>query len=370
MCSSQNSKPYDILIVGAGLFGSVVAYRAIKAGKRVLVIDRRSHTGGNLYCENSDGIAIHRYGPHIFHTSDAEVWQWVNSIVEFVPYINSPIANFKGKLYNLPFNMNTFFQLWGVTTPEQAEEKISKQRAECGIGTPQNLEQQAISLVGTDIYNTLIKGYTEKQWGRKCADLPADIIRRLPVRFTFDNNYFNDTYQGIPRGGYNAFIDKLLQGADIELNSDFFARRDHYTSLASKIVYTGEIDRYFDYCFGELQYRTVSFADERIERSNYQGVAVMNFTDSETPYTRIIEHRHFDRSCTAAHTIITREYSAEWSAGSEPYYPIADSRNSALAEKYRALAAQCSNVIFGGRLAEYRYYDMHHIVKRALEVEL
>ena len=278
---------------------------------------------------------------------------------------------YKDKLYNLPFNMNTFYTLWGVKTPAEAQAKIAEQRAEyAAITEPANLEEQALTLCGKDIYERFIKGYTEKQWGRKCADLPADIIRRLPVRFTFDNNYFNDTYQGIPRGGYNAFIDRLLQGVDIELNSDFFARRDHYTSLASKIVYTGEIDRYFDYCFGELQYRTVSFADERIERSNYQGVAVMNFTDSETPYTRIIEHRHFDRSCTAAHTIITREYSAEWSAGSEPYYPIADSRNSALAEKYRALAAQCSNVIFGGRLAEYRYYDMHHIVKRALEVEL
>ncbi len=370
MQSRQNSKPYDILIVGAGLFGSVVAYRAVKAGKRVKVIDRRGHTGGNLHCVDIDGVAVHRYGPHIFHTSDAEVWQWVNSIVEFVPYINSPVAFYRGKIYNLPFNMNTFFQLWGVTTPEQAEAKIAEQRAECGIGTPQNLEQQAVSLVGTDIYNTLIKGYTEKQWGRRCADLPADIIRRLPVRFTYNNNYFNDTYQGIPHGGYNAFIEKLLEGVEVELNSDFFDRREYFESLASKIVYTGEIDRYFDYRFGALEYRTLRFEDERIEKSNYQGVAVMNFTDTTPAYTRIIEHRHFDRSCTAAHTIITREYPAEWSAGSEPYYPIADSRNSALAEKYRTLAAQCSNVIFGGRLAEYRYYDMHHIVKRALEVEL
>ena len=370
MLSNQNSKPYDYLIVGAGLYGSVVAYRALKAGKRVKVIDRRGHTGGNLYCQDIDGVAVHRYGPHIFHTSDAEVWRWVNSIVEFVSYINSPVALYRGKIYNLPFNMNTFNQLWGVTTPEQAEAKIAEQRAEHGVDNPQNLEQQAISLVGIDIYNTLIKGYTEKQWGRECCDLPAEIIRRLPVRFTFDNNYFNDTYQGIPRGGYNAFIDKLLEGADIELNCDFFDKREHYCSLAEKIVYTGELDRYFDYCYGALEYRTLRFEDERIEKSNYQGVAVMNFTDTTPAYTRIIEHRHFDRSCSANHTIITREYPAEWSAGSEPYYPIGDSHNSALAERYRTLAAQCSNVIFGGRLAEYRYYDMHHIVKRALEVEL
>ena len=348
----------------------MVAYRALKAGKRVKVIDRRNHTGGNLYCQDMDGVAVHRYGPHIFHTSDAQVWQWVNSIVEFVPYINSPVANYRGKIYNLPFNMNTFNQLWGVTTPEQAVAKIAEQRSEHGIDNPQNLEQQAISLVGTDIYNTLIKGYTEKQWGRACSDLPADIIRRLPVRFTYNNNYFNDTYQGIPRGGYNAFIDKLLEGADVELNCDFFDKREHYCSIAEKIVYTGELDRYFDYCFGALEYRTLRFEDERIEKSNYQGVAVMNFTDTTPAYTRIIEHRHFDSSCSAGHTIITREYPAEWSAGSEPYYPIGDSHNSALAERYRALAAQCSNVIFGGRLAEYRYYDMHHIVKRALEVEL
>ena len=370
MQSQQNSRHYDYLVVGAGLFGSVVAYRALKAGKRVKVIDRRNHTGGNLYCENSDGVAIHRYGPHIFHTSDKDVWQWVNSIVEFEPYINSPIANYNGKLYNLPFNMNTFVQLWGISSPEQAEAKINEQRAELGVEQPQNLEQQAISLVGTDIYHTLIKGYTEKQWGRKCTELPADIIRRLPVRFTFDNNYFNDRYQGIPRGGYNTFIDKLLQGADIELGCDFFDNRDYYSSIADKIVYTGELDRYFDYQLGPLEYRTVTFEDERIEKSNYQGVAVMNFTDSATPYTRIIEHRHFDRHCTAKHTIISREYPAEWNKASEPYYPIGDSRNSALADGYRALAKECSNVIFGGRLAEYRYYDMHQIVKRALEVEL
>ena len=368
MASSINNKPYEYLIVGAGLFGSVVAYRAIQAGKRVKVIDSRNHIGGNLYCQDIEGVAVHSYGPHIFHTSDADVWQWVNSIVEFVPFINSPLANYKGKLYNLPFNMNTFYQLWGVTTPEQARQKIDSQRG--GITAPQNLEQQAISLVGTDIYNTLVKGYTEKQWGRDCALLPADIIRRLPVRFTYDNNYFNDTYQGIPRGGYNTFIAKLLEGADVELNCDFFSRRAALEALADKVVYTGQIDRYFDYCYGKLDYRTLRFEHQRLDVANYQGVAVMNFTDRETPYTRIVEHRHFDSACTAAHTVITREYPSEWSDSSEPYYPINDTKNTILADKYRALAADCKGVIFGGRLAEYRYYDMHHIVKKALQIEL
>lgn len=312
-------------------------------------------------------MALHNYGPHIFHTSDEQVWQWVNSIVEFVPFINSPIANYKGKLYNLPFNMNTFHQLWGVTTAEEAQQKIESQRGD--IKNPQNLEQQAISLVGTDIYHTLIKGYTEKQWGRDCRDLPADIIRRLPVRFTYDNNYFNDTYQGIPQGGYNEFISRLLAGADVELNCDFFDNREYWDSVADKIVYTGEIDRYFDYCYGRLEYRTLRFEHEQLNIPDYQGVAVMNFTDRETPYTRIVEHRHFDSSCTAERTVITREYPSEWQSGAEPYYPIGDNKNSTLADKYRALAAQ-STTIFGGRLAEYRYYDMHHIVKKALEIEL
>ena len=364
---SKQNRPYDYLIVGAGLFGSVVAWRAIKAGKRVKVIDRRSHTGGNLYCRDVDGVAVHNYGPHIFHTSDPKVWAWVNSIVEFVPFINSPLANYHGKLYNLPFNMNTFYQLWGTTTPEQARAKIESQRVE--VENPQNLEQQAISLVGTDIYNTLVKGYTEKQWGRACSELPADIIRRLPVRFTYDNNYFNDTYQGIPRGGYNEFINRLLEGADVELECDFFDNRDHWQSLAEKIVYTGEIDRYFDYCYGALEYRTLHFEHEQLDVANYQGVAVVNFTDSQTPYTRIVEHRHFDKSCEAERTVITREYSAEWQKGAEPYYPINNPKNSSLADKYRALA-ESSETIFGGRLAEYRYYDMHHIVAKALEIEL
>lgn len=364
---SSHSRPYDYLVVGAGLFGSVVAWRAVKAGKRVKVIDRRNHTGGNLYCKDIDGVAVHHYGPHIFHTSDEQVWQWVNSIVEFVPFINSPIANYKGKLYNLPFNMNTFHQLWGVTTAEEAQNIIESQRGD--IKNPQNLEQQAISLVGTDIYHTLIKGYTEKQWGRDCRDLPADIIRRLPVRFTYDNNYFNDTYQGIPQGGYNEFISRLLAGADVELNCDFFDNREHWETVADKIVYTGEIDRYFDYCYGRLEYRTLRFEHEQLNIPDYQGVAVMNFTDRETPYTRIVEHRHFDSSCTAERTVITREYPSEWQSGAEPYYPIGNAKNSELADKYRALAAQ-SATIFGGRLAEYRYYDMHHIVKKALEIEL
>ena len=367
MLSRQNSRDYDYLVVGAGLFGSVVAWRAVQAGKRVKVIDRRNHIGGNLYCADYDGVAVHNYGPHIFHTSDEQVWQWVNSIVEFVPYINSPIANYHGKLYNLPFNMNTFHQLWGVTTAKEAQQKIESQRG--GITNPQNLEQQAISLVGTDIYNTLIKGYTEKQWGRDCSELPADIIRRLPVRFTYDNNYFNDTYQGIPRGGYNEFIARLLAGADVELECDFFDNREHWEGVADKIVYTGEIDRYFDYCYGKLEYRTLRFEHEQLNIPDYQGVAVMNFTDRETPYTRIVEHRHFDSSCTAEHTVITREYPSEWQAGAEPYYPINNQKNSQLADKYRALAEQ-STTIFGGRLAEYRYYDMHHIVKKALQIEL
>ena len=345
----------------------MVAWRAIKAGKRVKVIDRRGEIGGNLYCENIDGVAVHSYGPHIFHTSDEQVWDFVNSIVEFVPFINSPLANFEGKIYNLPFNMNTFRQLWGDITPEQAKAKIASQRQ--GIENPQNLEQQAISLVGTDIYNTLIKGYTEKQWGRDCRDLPADIIRRLPVRFTYDNNYFNDAYQGIPRGGYNAFISKLLEGADVELRCDFFFNREYWEDVADKIVYTGELDRYFDYCYGHLEYRTLRFEHEQLNVPDYQGVAVMNFTDRQTPYTRIVEHRHFDSSCTAERTVITREYPSEWHPGAEPYYPIGDAKNSELAEKYRTLAAK-SDTIFGGRLAEYRYYDMHHIVAKALKIEL
>lgn len=370
MSNSRDRKPYDYLIVGAGLFGSVVAWRAVQAGKRVKVIDRRNHAGGNLYCQDVDGIAVHSYGPHIFHTSNAQVWRWVNSIVEFVPYINSPIANFEGRLYNLPFNMNTFNTLWGVTEPEQAMAIIEQQRRECGVAEPENLEQQALWLVGRDIYNILIKGYTEKQWGRACSELPSDIIRRLPVRFTYDNNYFNDIWQGIPQGGYNTFINRLLEGADVVLGCDFFDHREQLEAQAERVVYTGELDRYFDYCYGHLEYRTLRFEHQRLEKPNFQGVAVMNFTDSQTPYTRIVEHRHFDRSCTAQHTVITKEYPQQWQKSSEPYYPINNHANNALADSYRALAAKTNGVIFGGRLAEYRYYDMHHIVEKALNIEL
>lgn len=362
-------KPYDYLIVGAGLYGAVVAYRARLAGRRVLVVDRRSHVGGNLYCEDVDGVAVHRYGAHIFHTSNRAVWDFVNSLIEFRPFVNSPIANYHGRLFNLPFNMNTFHAMWGVTTPDEARQRIESQRRESGITAPRNLEEQAISLVGRDIYETLVKGYTEKQWGRPCSALPASIIRRLPVRYTFDNNYFNDTYQGIPVGGYNLLIERLLEGVDVRLDCDFFDHRTELEQAARKVVYTGEIDRYFDYCYGELEYRSLRFESERLPQANYQGVAVMNFTDAETPYTRIIEHKHFSGVQTP-HTVITREYPCEWQRGSEPYYPIGDERNSALYERYRALAAECRNVIFGGRLAEYRYYDMHQVVERAMQVEL
>ena len=357
---------YDYLIVGAGLYGAVLSHCITQAGGRVLVIDRRDHTGGNLRCEEVDGVVVHRYGAHIFHTSDREVWDFVNSLVEFRPFINSPIANYHGRLYNLPFNMNTFCALWGVTTPEEARAKIESQRRECGVAEPRNLEEQALSLVGRDVYETLIKGYTEKQWGRACSELPPSIIRRLPVRFTFDNNYFNDRYQGIPEGGYNRLIERLLEGAEVRTSCDFFAHRAELESLADRIVYTGEIDRYFDYCYGHLEYRSLRFESERLEQENYQGVAVMNFTDSQTPYTRIIEHKHFAAASTP-HTVITREYPQPWREGEEPYYPIRDERNSALYDRYKALADAEPRVIFGGRLAEYRYYDMHQVVRAALD---
>ncbi len=365
----MNSKPYDYLIVGAGLYGATVAYRARQAGLRVLVVERRPHIGGNLYCEDVDGVSVHRYGAHIFHTSNRAVWDFVNSFVEFRPFINSPIANYHGRLFNLPFNMNTFHAMWGVTTPDEARERIEAQRRESGIVEPQNLEEQAISLVGRDIYEVLVKGYTEKQWGRACRDLPASIIRRLPVRYTFDNNYFNDTYQGIPVGGYNQLIERMLEGVEVRLGCDFFAHRAELEQLARKIVYTGEIDRWFDYCYGALEYRSLRFETECLEKANYQGVAVMNFTDAETPFTRIIEHKHFSGVQTP-HTIITREYPCEWSEGAEPYYPIGNERNMALYERYAELAAALPNVVFGGRLAEYRYYDMHQAVEAALRLEI
>ena len=359
-------KQYDYLIVGAGLFGATFAYLAKQAGKRCLVIDKRPHTGGNAYCEDVDGIHVHKYGAHIFHTKNKEIWDFANSLVTFNRYTNSPIANYKGRLYNLPFNMNTFYQIWGVKTPQEAKAKIEEQRKEMEGRTPQNLEEQAISLVGRDIYEILIKGYTEKQWGRKCTDLPAFIIRRLPVRLTFDNNYFNDPYQGIPIGGYNVLTNQLLNGIEVRLNTEYLAHRQELESLAEKTVYTGAIDEYFDYQLGKLDWRTLRFEHERLDTPDYQGNAVMNFTDSETPYTRIIEHKHFEFG-QQPFTVISREYSSEWTAGAEPFYTVNDERNNQLAAEYKALGEQQQNVIFGGRLAEYKYYDMDQVMARAFE---
>ena len=368
---------YDYLIVGSGLFGATFAYKASKEGKKCLVIDKRPHTGGNIYCENIEGINVHKYGAHIFHTNSKKVWDFVNSIVEFNRYTNSPVANYKGKLYNLPFNMNTFYQMWGVTTPEAAHAKIEEQKAEAlrkmqedGISEPRNLEEQALLLIGKDIYEKLIKGYTEKQWGRKCTELPSFIIRRLPVRFIYDNNYFNDRYQGIPIGGYNKLIEGLLEGVEVRTNTDFFKDRKYWESIASKIVFTGKIDEYYDYQFGKLEYRTVRFEEEIHDCSNLQGNAVINYTEKEIPYTRIIEHKHFEmfgadiEKCPK--TVISKEYSTEWKDGMEPYYPVNDEKNNSLYNKYKSLADKESNVIFGGRLAEYKYYDMAPIVEQVL----
>ncbi|WP_018667791.1 UDP-galactopyranose mutase [Bacteroides gallinarum] len=358
----------DFLIVGSGLFGATVAHVLFRHGKRLMVVDKRSHIGGNIYTESVNGINVHKYGAHIFHTSNKQIWDFVNSFVEFNRYTNSPIANYKGKLYNLPFNMNTFYQMWGMVTPEQAAAKIEEQRKESGITHPRNLEEQAISLIGKDIYYTLIKDYTEKQWGRKATELPAFIIRRLPVRFTFDNNYFNDKYQGIPVGGYTKLVEKLLEGIEVKLDTDYFEYKEYLDSLADKIIYTGEIDRYFDYCFGHLEYRTVNFETEVLEGvSNYQGNAVVNYTDAETLYTRIIEHKHFEFG-NQPDTVISKEYSKEWKPGDEPYYPVNDERNSSLYTKYKALADAQERVLFGGRLAEYKYYDMHQVIESALRL--
>jgi len=370
---------YDYLIVGSGLYGATFAYRAKQMGKKCLMIDKRPHLGGNIYCENIEGINVHKYGAHIFHTSNKQVWEFVNSIVEFNRYTNSPIANYKGKQYNLPFNMNTFYQMWGVLTPVEAKAKIEEQKAEAvatmkaaGVSEPRNLEEQALMLIGKDIYEALIKGYTEKQWGRKCTELPAFIIKRLPVRFIHDNNYFNDKYQGIPIGGYNKLIDGLLEGVETKTNSDFFADRQYWESVADKIVYTGAIDEFFDYKLGKLEWRTVSFEEEVIDTPNYQGNAVMNYTEAEVPYTRIIEHKHFEMFGQEVYdcpkTVISREYSTEYKDGMEPYYTVNDERNNELADQYRELAAQEKNVIFGGRLAEYKYYDMAPIVEKVLNM--
>ena len=375
--SMSSMHEYDYLIVGAGLYGSVFAHRAKRAGKRCLVIDKRPHLGGNVYCENVEGINVHKYGAHIFHTSNKEVWDFVNTIVPFNRYTNSPIANYKGRLYNLPFNMNTFYQMWGVLTPAEAKAKVEEQRQEAveamrhaGVNEPRNLEEQALLLVGRDIYERLIKGYTEKQWGRPCCELPAFIIRRLPLRFVYDNNYFNDSYQGVPIGGYNRLIDGLLKGVETKTNCDFFQDRSHWESLAKRILFTGKVDEYFDYRLGQLEYRTVSFKQQTLDMPNYQGNAVVNYTEAEVPYTRIIEHKHFESFGQAVYdnprTVISKEFSTEWTEGMEPYYPVNDERNNRLAEQYRKLAANEAGVIFGGRLAEYKYYDMAPIVEKVL----
>src|SRR5574344_451649 len=372
---------YDYLIVGSGLFGAVFAYKAHQEGKRCLVIDRRPVLGGNVYCENVEGINVHRYGAHIFHTSNKEIWDLMNSIVPFNRYTNSPLANYKGKLYNLPFNMNTFYQMWGVKTPSEALEILEIQKHEaiskmlaCGVNEPRNLEEQALSLVGRDIYEQLIKGYTEKQWGRSCKNLPAFIIKRLPVRLVFDNNYFNDTYQGIPIGGYNRLINGLLKGIETKIATDFFTEKEYWLSMAPKVVFSGKIDEYFNYQFGPLEYRSVRFETELMKIANFQGNAVVNYTEREVPYTRRIEHKHFEMfgmdvdKCPK--TVVSREYSLEWKDGNsqqvEPYYPINNEKNNALYQRYRKLADSEENVLFGGRLAEYKYYDMHQVVENAI----
>ena len=369
---------FDYLIVGSGLFGATFAYRATQAGKKCLVIDKRAHLGGNVYCENIEGINVHKYGAHIFHTSNKQVWDFVNSIVEFNRYTNSPVANYKGKLYNLPFNMNTFYQMWGVTTPAEAHAKIEKQKAEAIAALkgrePANLEEQALTLVGKDIFETLIKEYTEKQWGRSCKDLPSFIIKRLPVRFVFDNNYFNDKYQGIPIGGYNKLIEGLLEGIQTRTGINFFAEyKDNWREIADKLIYTGAIDEFFGYKLGKLDWRTVSFKTRIENIPNFQGNAVVNYTSHEQPYTRIIEHKHFEMFGADVYnvpkTVVSEEYSTEYKEGMEPYYPVNDERNNKLAEEYRKLTAQETNVIFGGRLAQYKYYDMAPIIEQVLNIE-
>ena len=370
------SSKYDYLIVGAGLYGAVFAHEANKAGKRCLVVDKREHIGGNIYTENIHGINVHRYGAHIFHTSDKKVWDYINRFAEFNNYINSPVAVYKDEMYNLPFNMNTFSRMWGIRTPQEAKEIIDRQVRELNIKEPKNLEEQALSLVGTDVYTKLIKGYTEKQWGRDCRELPAFIIKRLPLRFVYDNNYFNDRYQGIPIGGYTAIVEKMLEGIEVRLNTDFLKpeNRSELSAMADRIIYTGQIDQYFDYRLGVLEYRSVRFETEELDVANYQGNAVVNYTEREVPYTRIIEHKHFEKlgqpggPADVPTTIISREYSSEWKKGDEPYYPVNNDRNNALYAEYAALAAKEKNVIFGGRLGQYRYYDMDKVIGEALKM--
>lgn len=359
-------KEYDYLIVGSGLFGSVFAHEATKKGKKCLVIDKRNHIGGNVYCEEKEGINIHKYGAHIFHTNDKAIWDYVNSFVEFNRFTNSPMANYKGELYNLPFNMNTFYQLWGVKTPKEAKVKIQEQIKDLNITKPKNLEEQALSLVGKDIYYKLIKGYTEKQWGRPATALPSFIIKRLPVRFTFDNNYFKDKYQGIPIGGYNKLIEGLLKGIEVLTEVDFFENKEYWISKAKKTVFTGKIDEFFDFKYGKLNYRSLNFEHETLDLENYQGNAVINYNEKEVPYTRIIEHKHFEFG-TQNKTVITKEYPQEWDENKEPYYPINDEKNNCIFLKYKKLSLDENNVIFGGRLAEYRYYDMHQVIGSALK---
>ena len=372
-------KPYDYIIVGSGLFGSTFAHLAHQAGKRCLVIDKRPQLGGNIYCEEQHGINVHKYGCHIFHTSSKQVWDFVNNLVPFNRFTNSPVAEFEGKRYNLPFNMNTFYQMWGCTTPAEAQSIIEEQKQEAlaamraaGATEPRNLEEQALSLVGRDIYEKLIKGYTEKQWGRPCSELPAFIIRRLPVRFVYDNNYFNDAYQGIPIGGYNKLTDALLSGIETRVNEDFFARREYWEAQAEKIVFTGKIDEFYGYRFGQLEYRTVYFEEKTLDTPNHQGCAVVNYTERHVPYTRIIEHKHFEHFGDAVYslpkTVVTHEFSTEWTPGSEPFYPVNDEKNNALYARYKELADQEPDVIFGGRLAEYKYYDMAPIIERVLSL--
>ncbi len=360
-------KKYDYLIVGSGLFGAICAYELNKQGKKCLVIEKRNHIGGNIYTEDVEGINVHKYGAHIFHTSDKELWDYINQFAEFNNYINCPVARYKNELYNLPFNMNTFTKLWSdVFTPEDARKKIEEEKAKYHVEEPKNLEEQAINLVGKTIFEKLIKGYTEKQWGKRCEELPSFIIKRLPVRFIFDNNYFNDRYQGIPIGGYTKIIEKMLEGIDVNLNCDFFENRKELEEIADKIIYTGPIDQYYDYCFGPLEYRSVRFETEILDMENYQGNAVINYTEYEVPYTRIIEHKHFEFG-KQPKTVISKEYSSTWKLGDEPYYPVNDQKNGELYAKYENLAKENKNVIFGGRLGKYKYYDMHHVIREALE---